>query len=138
MILVFQIAAGIVLGGLILGIIASIFSSSPSFDRAIGNFISFIALLAVFGWGLINHTAITITLTIGIFGGMFVLVGTYLFYERLASDNKIVLKLKAGYKLYNKIPKFVRLAAGILISFFSFILVIEIILRVTCGHWNGC
>ena len=94
MVLIFQIALGLVLGGLLLWVIFNIFSQSPTPQRAIGNLLVISTLFGAIAWGLINNWVITLLIISAIIG-FITLVFTMFCVWGLVQKDQRWIKLKS-------------------------------------------
>jgi len=93
MVLIFQIASGIVLGGLLLWLIFNIFSRSPTLERAIGNLLVISVILGGISLGLVHNWIITL-LIISALVGFITLSFTMFYVWGLVQKDKRWIKFK--------------------------------------------
>ena len=104
MILIFQIASGLVLGGLLLWVIFYIFSQSPTLERAIGNLLVISALFGAIAWGLISNWIITL-LIISALMGFITLIFTMFYVWGLVRKDQRWINLKIIFLSFLEIIK---------------------------------
>jgi hypothetical protein len=68
MVLVFQIASGVVLGGIFLWLIFNIFARSPTLERAIGNLLVMSAIFGSVAFGLFSNWVVTLLIVAALVG----------------------------------------------------------------------
>ena len=126
MILIFQIASGLVLGGLLLWVIFYIFSQSPTLERAIGNLLVISALFGAIAWGLISNWIITLLIISALMGFITLIFTMFYVWGLVRKDQRwINLKIiflsfletiKKPFGLLSKIvPPFLWVPLGIVI-----------------------
>ena len=104
MVLIFQIASGLALGGLLLWLIFYIFSQSPTLERAIGNLLVISALFGAIAWGLISNWVITL-LIISVLTGCLTLIFTMFYVSSLILKDQRWIKFKIIFFNFLKVMK---------------------------------
>ena len=102
MILIFQIASGIVLGVLLLWLFFSIFSRSPTLERAIGNLLVTSALFGAVAWGLISNWVITLLIISALMGFIILIFAMFYAWGLIRKDQRWI-KFKIMFSFFLEI-----------------------------------
>jgi len=103
MLLIIQIAGGIVLGGLALVVIFN-----KSFWESLWSFLSVLFLIGLIGYGFYaNAIKMTIFLC-SIFLPLIIAISIATFYDRASADNQLRIKMQNLGNSYSSLPKFVK------------------------------
>ena len=103
MLLIIQIAGGIVLGGLALVVIFN-----KSFWDSLWSFLSVLFLIGLIGYGFYaNAIKMTIFLC-SIFRPLIIAISIATFYDRASADNQLRIKMQNLGNSYSSLPKFVK------------------------------
>jgi len=104
MVLIFQIASGIVLGVLLLWLFFSIFSRSPTLERAIGNLLVTSALFGAVAWGLISNWVITLLIISALMGFIILIFAMFYAWGLIRKDQRWI-KFKIMFSFFLEIIK---------------------------------
>ena len=102
MVLIFQIASGIVLGVLLLWLFFSIFSRSPTLERAIGNLLVTSALFGAVAWGLISNWVITLLIISALMGFIILIFAMFYAWGLIRKDQRWI-KFKIMFSFFLEI-----------------------------------
>ena len=133
MLLIIQIAGGIVLGGLALVVIFN-----KSFWESLWSFLGVLFLIGVMGYGFYaNAIKMTIFLC-SIFLPLIITISIAAFYDRASADNRLRIKMQNLGNSYSNLPKFVKNTLQSVTILVIFALYGMFYIRLLCWPETGC